>query len=238
VALSSGKSHASAWFWSATIWTMLYLRGPGAESEYEEKDMNILRAVSEQLHVFTLPDHARTDPGHAAIPIVAPEAPNRFTSAIEVPHCCFYCSWCASPILLPHESLGMPFGGPLVRKIEARSVGTVCMACGHAGSYSLFRGGVGYTTRHKFVPSRTIGTTMLLGWMPCEESTCVFPLPFFVAFDEKLDEANVKEFAARWYWEDLMCPVSHMVAAPQWINESGPHRSALDVTQLAIKPPR
>jgi hypothetical protein len=200
--------------------------------------MNILRAVSEQLHIFTSPDRVRTDADQASISFAEPEAPHLSSGLIEIPHCCFYCSWCASPILLPHESLGMPFGGPLVRKIEARSIGTVCPTCAHVASYSLFRGSVGYDTRHRFVPSRNVGTTMLLDCMPCEESTCVFPLPFFVTFDEKLNEANVKEFAAGWYWEDLMCSVSHVIAAPKWINEPGPHRGALDVTHLAIRPPR
>lgn len=199
--------------------------------------MNILRAVSEQLHIFTSPGPMRTEAGQTSISFAEPKAPHSASGLIEVPHCCFYCAWCASPILLPHESLGMPFGGPLVRKIEARSIGTVCAACGHTGSYSLFRGSVGYNTRHKFVPSCAAGTTMLLDWMPCEESTCVFPLPFFVTFDDKLNEGNVKEFAAHWCWEDLMCSVSHMIAAPKWISEPGPHRGAFDVTHLTIKTP-
>jgi hypothetical protein len=198
--------------------------------------MNILRAVTEQLHIFTSPER-----GLAHIdPTLETETPHRSSVSIEteIPHCCFYCSWCASPILLPHESLGLPFGGPLIRKIEARSIGAVCLPCGHVGSYSLFRGSQGYNTRHRFVPSPSLGSTVLLDWLPCQEPTCVFPLPFFVTFDEKFSEFNVKELAAQWSWEDLMCSVGHLVLAPRWILEPGPHRGSLDLTRMAIRPPR
>jgi hypothetical protein len=70
------------------------------------------------------------------------------------------------------------------------------------------------------------------------EPTCVFPLPFFVTFDEKFSEDDVKEFAVRWNWDDLTCSVGHVIQAPKWLNEPGPHRGALDVTHLAIRPPR
>lgn len=199
--------------------------------------MNILRAMSEQLHIFTSPNHAQSSsPSNAIQEREAPHRPSRIE--IEIPHCCFYCAWCASPILLPHESLGMPFGGPLIRKIEARSIGALCLACGHAGTYSLFRGCQGYNTRHKFVPSHPAGTTVLLDQLHCMELTCVFPLPFFVTFDEKFSEANVKEFAVRWIWDDLACSVGHVIHAPKWLSEPGPHRGALDVTHLTTRPPR
>ena len=75
--------------------------------------MNILRAVTEQLHIFTSPERglAHIDPTRET------ETPHRSSVSIEteIPHCCFYCSWCASPIVLPHESLGLHFGGPLIR---------------------------------------------------------------------------------------------------------------------------
>jgi hypothetical protein len=202
--------------------------------------MNILRSVTEQLHIFTSPDHAQANVGQSSSPVPEPEAAHRAFSRIEaeIPHCCFFCAWCASPILLPHESLGMPFGGPLIRKIDARSIGTVCLACGHVGTYSLFRGGQGYNTRHKFVSSHSAGTTVLLDQLDCMEPTCVFPLPFFVTFDEKFSEAHVKEFAVRWIWDDLACPVGHLIQAPKWLNEPGPHRGTLDLTHLAIRPHR
>ena len=66
----------------------------------------------------------------------------------------------------------------------------------------------------------------------------MFPLPFFVTFDVNFSEANVKELAARWSWEDLMCSVGHLIYAPKWIIEPGPHRGSLDITQMAIKLPR
>jgi hypothetical protein len=204
--------------------------------------MNILRIVTEQLRIFTSPDHAQTDGNSLALSDIdlEQEARHRIASSIEIeiPHCCFYCAWCASPILLPHESLGLPFGGPLIRKIEARSIGTVCLACGRVGTYSLFRGGQGYNTRHRFVPSHPAGTTVLLDELHCIEPTCVFPLPLFVTFDEKFSEANVKEFAARWIWDELTCPAGHVIETPNWLNEPGPHRGALDATHLAIRPPR
>ncbi|MGA8669325.1 MAG: hypothetical protein WB679_05590 [Terracidiphilus sp.] len=205
--------------------------------------MNILRAVTDQLHIFASPVRVSAPTDFLVPPpstIGEPEAPHRspVSAEIEIPHCCFYCSWCSTPILLPHENLGLPFGGPLVRKIEARSIGTVCLSCGRVGTYSLFRGSQGYNTRHKFVPSRPFGSTVLLDWLACEEPTCVFPLPFFVTFDERFSEANVKELAARWSWEDVMCSVGHVIIAPKWIAEPGPHRGSLDVTRMAIKPPR
>ena len=39
---------------------------------------------------------------------------------------------------------------------------------------------------------------MLLDWLACMEKSCVFPLPFFVTFDEQFTEENVKEQAAQW----------------------------------------
>jgi hypothetical protein len=205
--------------------------------------MNILRTVSKQLRIFTGPDRAGEGANSLASSshmILESAAPHRASSPIEAesPHCCFYCAWCASPILLPHESLGLPFGGPHIRKIEARSIGTVCLACGHVGTYSLFRGAQGYDTRHKFVPSHCVGNTVLLDRLHCIEPTCVFPLPFFVTFDEKFCESNVKEFAVRWIWGDLTCPAGHAIQTPKWLNEPGPHRGALDVTRLAFRPPR
>jgi len=205
--------------------------------------MNILRAFGEQIGIFTSPDRSRekqltlvgSGPASAAPPLTAPDVE---PIEIEIPHCCFYCSWCESPILLPHDSLGFAFGGPQIRKIEARSIGTICASCGHVGTYSLFRGCQGHSTRHKFVPSLLTGRTVLLDWLPCEEETCVFKLPFFVTFDEDLTEQNLKEWAPKWLWNDLTCSVGHTVQPPRWLFEMRPHRAGLDLARAGVQRPR
>ncbi|HEX4286754.1 MAG TPA: hypothetical protein VHZ28_16800 [Terracidiphilus sp.] len=203
--------------------------------------MRILRAFGEQIGIFTSPKDSkdkkptlvRSEPANPqpAIPQEEPPALIDF----EVPHCCFYCTWCSAQILLPHDSLGFAFGGPMIRKIEARSIGTVCASCGKVGTYSLFRGCHGYDTRHRFVPAFLHGRTVLLDWLACDAESCVFKLPFFVTYDEDLTEANVKEWAPKWLWDNLSCSVGHNVAPPKWIFEMRPHRAALDLTRAGIQ---
>jgi hypothetical protein len=147
----------------------------------------------------------------------------------EIPHCCFLCRWCAAPILLPHDAMGLPFGGPLVRRIEARSVGTVCGKCGHLGVYSFFRGSQGFNTRHKFVPARPAGKTLLLAWLYCEEPTCAFPLPFFVTLADSSSEESIKELAAAWNAEELVCTAGHQIIVPRGLFEAGAHPPAIDL---------
>jgi hypothetical protein len=156
----------------------------------------------------------------------------------EIPHCCFYCLWCGTAMLFPHDSLGYAFGGPQIRKIETRCIGTVCRKCDRASAYSLFRGCPGYDTRHKFMPSPPVGRTMLLDWLACMEKSCVFPLPFFVTFDEQFTEENVKEQAAQWLWDDLSCAVSHVIQPPPWLRQSGPYRGAIDLNRTITRRPR
>src|SRR4051794_24190131 len=66
-----------------------------------------------------------------------------------VPHCCFHCAWCDQPVLLSNDRIGSPFGNPDARKLDVRSIATVCFHCKHIGNYSMFRACRGYDTRHK-----------------------------------------------------------------------------------------
>lgn len=200
--------------------------------------MNILRAFGEQIGIFTSPKDSRERrlSLHRPEPIAhAPANPTETPIEIEVPHCCFYCSWCGAQILLPHDSLGFAFGGPQIRKIEARSIGAICGSCAHVGTYSLFRGCQGYDTRHRFVPALLLGRTVLIDWLQCEEETCIFKLPFFVTYDAVLTEENLKEWAPKWLWNDLTCSVGHIIQPPKWLFEMRPHRAALDLARAGVQ---
>ncbi len=202
--------------------------------------MNILRAFGEQIGIFTSPkDSADNKPS-----LVKPEPASTDSERlyqdtvpfdVEVPHCCFFCACCSAQILLPHDSLGFAFGGPMIRKIEARSIGTVCDSCGHIGTFSLFRGCHGYDTRHRFVPCTLKGRTVLLDWLPCQAESCVFKLPFFVTYDADLTPENLKEWAPKWLWDSLACSVGHPIQAPKWIFEMRTHRPALDLARAGIQ---
>jgi hypothetical protein len=197
--------------------------------------MNILRAFGEQIGIFTSPkDSADKKPALVRMEPAELDQDEPLIQ-VEVPHCCFYCGWCSGQILLPHDSLGFAFGGPMIRKIEARSVGTVCPSCGHTGTFSLFRGCHGYDTRHRFVPSPPRGKTVLLDWLPCQADSCVFKLPFFVTYDDALTEANLKEWAPKWTWDQLACSVGHTIQAPKWIFEMRPHRAAIDLARAGVQ---
>jgi hypothetical protein len=205
--------------------------------------MNILRSVGQHIGIFSSPDSERARQGSSEYPDREAAEPNTVHPVehpveTEIPHCCFFCTWCGLPILLLHESVGLVFGGPAIRRVEARSIGTVCSSCGHAAAYSLFRGCHGYDTRHKFVPAHPKGKTVLLDSLPCQEETCVFPLPFFVTFDAEFTEDNVKLFAAKWRWDDLVCPAGHLVDAPKWLFEAGPYRGSRDLMKLGVPRPR
>lgn len=127
----------------------------------------------------------------------------------SVPHCCFYCSWCGEPILLQHDRMGSPFGFPDARKIDVRSIATVCFQCRHIGSYSMFRGCRGFDTRHKIVQAQICGDPVLLNWLNCVEDTCSARVPFFVRIDRErpLDETE----ATGWLWDNLTCALGHPI---------------------------
>jgi hypothetical protein len=193
--------------------------------------MTLLRVVSDRFPLFASPHQTRASTASTE----QTEAKNveAAVPAIEtaIPHCCFYCPRCAMPILLPHDSLGLPFAGPLVRRIEARSIGTVCPGCNRAGVYSLFHGCPGYNTRHKFVAAPPTGRTVLLDWLRCEEHTCGFPLPFFATIQEDCDDETLKGSAAGWNWDEVTCTSGHEVKAPRWLFDPALHRIPIDLTR-------
>lgn len=146
--------------------------------------------------------------GHASeTPVNAAAAPQSATCA--VPHCCFFCAWCGEPILLPNDRIGSPFGNPGARKIDVRSIATVCNACKHIGNYSMFRSCRGFDTRHKIMHAQNCGETVLLNWLKCVESTCPGRVPLFVKLDN--DRPAGEAQAAEWLWDDLTCASGHRI---------------------------
>ena len=138
--------------------------------------------------------------------------------AVTVPavtsHCCFFCQWCSSPILLAHDQMGLPFAHPSLRRIEVRSVASVCRSCNHVASYSLFRGCSGFDTRHKLMLAPTAGKTILLEWLQCDASSCPFRVPLFVNFDDDLSAEDAARFIA-------IMATDRVLRIPRRINEPG-----------------
>ncbi len=129
------------------------------------------------------------------------------TPVCSVPHCCFYCTWCGQPILLPNDRIGSPFGHPDARKIEVRSIATVCHSCKHIGNYSMFRACRGFDTRHKVMHSPIQGQTVLLHWLHCVEATCPDRVPLFARIDMPAGEPE----AIEWIWDELTCASGHAI---------------------------
>ena len=139
--------------------------------------------------------------------IKAVPAPPKTSCAL--PHCCFYCSWCEEQILLPHDRIGTPFGNPDARKIDVRSIATVCHNCKHIGNYTMFRGCRGFDTRHKIVHVLGSGTTVLLNWLQCNEKTCAARVPLFVRLTQDPDEEDTQ--VTEWLWDELTCALGHRI---------------------------
>ena len=131
--------------------------------------------------------------------------------------CKMHCAWCGSEQLLPHAELGYAFGNPEKRRMEARSVGSVCGVCHHVSGFSMFRGNYGYDTRNMFVDAVVTGRTLLLDWLRCNEPTCAQPLPLFLHSDEQLDGIQIHNAARGWLWNDLTCAQDHPIAPPAWV---------------------
>ena len=131
------------------------------------------------------------------------------TGSISVPHCCFYCSWCGQAILLPNDRIGSPFGHPGARKIDVRSIATVCHTCKHIGNYTMFRSCRGFDTRHRVIHAQITGEAALLNWLHCDEPTCTARVPLFVAIDRErpLGEADATE----WLWDGMTCALGHRI---------------------------
>jgi hypothetical protein len=130
------------------------------------------------------------------------------SATCSVPHCCFTCSWCEEPILLPNDRIGSPFANPNARKIDVRSIATVCHACRHVGNYSMFRACKGFDTRHKVMHAPKGGRTSLLQWLQCVEDTCAAKVPLFVRFNE---DGSAEEAAGAWIWDGLTCASGHRI---------------------------
>jgi hypothetical protein len=153
---------------------------------------------------------------------VAPAISLGANGARAMQHCCFHCTWCEGIISLPHDRLGLMFGGPAIRRFNARSIATVCESCHHVGGYSLFRGCAGFDTRHKLAPVHVAGITRLVDLLRCEESTCSSALPLFISTERALTTGAAQELAKRWDWEGLKCASGHPVRKPEWLTQGKP----------------
>ena len=187
-----------------------------------ENVMKMMRGESGDLLLLPWPWSARVKSAsnEQSAPQIDRAEPVRVPLAAAPPetqHCRFYCRWCESPIALPHDSIGSPFGTPYTRKIEVRAIGTVCESCNHVGGFSLFHGCYGYDTRNNLFSARPNGKTILLDWLRCTENTCSFPLPLFVVLNEELTAENVKEVAKGWLWDDLTCASGHCILPRAWM---------------------
>ena len=107
--------------------------------------------------------------------------------------------------------MGMMFGQPAVRQIDARSIATVCTACGHVGDYSLFRACHGFDTRHKIQEAETKGKTVLVDWLHCTEATCAARVPFFMTIEQPLEEMDGRKLEGSWLWEEVQCASGHPI---------------------------
>lgn len=174
--------------------------------------MKILR--DESGYVLVLREWQVVPGGKAAVKeenYPAPVAAARVTPAVNcsVPHCCFYCSWCGQPILLPNDRIGSPFGNPDARKIDVRSIASVCHNCKHIGNYSMFRACRGFNTQHRVTHAPKCGETSLLYWLQCVEKTCPSRVPLFVKLED--NESVGEAQAAEWLWDELTCAAGHCI---------------------------
>lgn len=174
--------------------------------------MKILRDESGYVLVLRGPNFAvagRADEKVQELQLATKPLPQVQKATCALPHCCFYCSWCGEPILLPHDRIGTPFGNPDARKIDVRSIATVCHKCKHIGNYTMFRGCRGFDTRHRIVHALGGGSTLLLNWLQCVEKTCPAKTPLFVRLDEDSEEGDTP--VTEWLWDELTCASGHRI---------------------------
>ncbi len=177
--------------------------------------MGILRDESGNVLVLPVPWGVRGNSKPSEQGSGTPSRPEAAGVAISsrrpIQHCSFVCVWCEAPIALPHETLGLAFGHPSARRIEARSIATVCNSCNHVADYSLFRGCHGFDTRHKLVSSHAVGRTILVETLHCEEKTCAAAVPFYVTLSSDPSEDEGRNMVARWQWKELACASGHRI---------------------------
>ena len=111
--------------------------------------------------------------------------------------------------------LALRSGNPDARKIDVRSIATVCLNCKHIGNYSMFRSCRGFDTRHKVMHSPNNGQTVLLHWLQCVERTCPDRVPLFARLES--DSPAGEAEAAGWLWDELTCPSGHSIVRFGWI---------------------
>lgn len=186
------------------------MRGSKQSTAIGVKGMKLL--CDESGYVLVLRNWHVLQGGKVAVTEEATPAPveavsSTLPSNCSMPHCCFYCAWCGQPILLPNDRIGSPFGNPDARKIDVRSIATVCRSCKHIGNYSMFRSCRGFDTRHKIMHAPNSGETALLYWLQCVEQTCPARVPLFVKLEGDAPEAE----AAEWLWNDLTCASGHCI---------------------------
>ena len=173
--------------------------------------MKILR--DESGHVLVLRGFEILEGGKADVKEQSPSKPivMKATQSVScsVPHYCFICAWCGEPILLPNDRIGAPFGNPDARKIDVRSIATVCHGCKHISAYSMFRLCKGFDTSHKVVHTARQGETVLLNWLHCVESTCPDSVPLFAKLDSDREPKDTR--VAEWLWDELTCASGHPV---------------------------
>jgi len=118
----------------------------------------------------------------------------------------------------------MPFGGPLVRKLKLDPLGPYA-SLADTWEPILSFAAPRVTTRAIGSCLRTPrGQRFLLDQLHCMEPTVGSRFHSLSPSMKKFSEAHVKEFAARWIWDDLTCSVGHVIQAPKWLSEPGPHR--------------
>jgi hypothetical protein len=164
--------------------------------------------------------------------LAPPGKPAESVALSAMQHCCFYCSSCAAIISLPHDRLGLMFAGPAIRRVNVRSIATVCSSCRLVAGYSLFRGAYGYDTRHKLASIQPVGATTLVDWLHCTEVSCEYPLPLFVHSEAPLTGEMMQEIAKVWDWDELTCMSGHKILRPAWLYEK---KSIAFPTQLAAR---
>lgn len=202
---------------------------PGGSAEVaEDNAMKLLRDESVEMLILTPPDAASASVSQdpvVHIPAKAvPPAPFPVAHRAAKVHCRFFCRWCDSVILLPHEQIGQPFASPFLRKIEVRAIATVCDSCSHVAAFSLFRGSPGYDTRHSLMPAEPQDEVALVDWLKCEENTCSYPMPLFVMTRQPLSVETARELGLHWHWDELCCTAGHRILAPLWIFGRAPYK--------------